>query len=261
MSAPIMPGAEPISIVNGSDGVLLVHGYAGTPREVSDLALVFAQAGFSVEVPLLPGHGTAFEEILTTTWTDYADAIDAAYQKLAAHCQNIVVGGLSLGGSLATWLVLQHPTIAGLISINGIFKLPDIVTREMISNVLANGILFFPVPGVSLKDPKQAAKLISYGKTPVAPMLSILEALEGIEVSLGEVRCPVLCFTSLLDRGSPNANRLLIKGVSGSVENVILERSEHVATLDFDKDILEAHALDFVQKLVQESPFQCAAAE
>src|SRR5687767_14302407 len=69
--SPIIPGAEPWSAVGGPNGVLVVHGFTGNPQSMRPLAEAFAAAGFTVELPLLPGHGTVIEDMIPTRWADW----------------------------------------------------------------------------------------------------------------------------------------------------------------------------------------------
>ena len=116
-----MPGAEPFSAPGGPHGALVVHGFTGTPQSMRGLAEAFAAAGYAVELPLLPGHGTSVDDMATTTFADWSEAVARAYEELAARCDLVVVAGLSMGATLATWLAVRHPEIAGLVVINGAF--------------------------------------------------------------------------------------------------------------------------------------------
>ena len=80
MTAPIMPGADPWSAPGGPHGVLVLHGFTGNPQSMRPLAEALAKAGLTVDMPLLPGHGTAVEDMLPTRWEDWSSAADAAYR-------------------------------------------------------------------------------------------------------------------------------------------------------------------------------------
>lgn len=248
MSTPIISGAEPVSIVGGPNGaVLLLHGYMGTVQTVRDWAMAFAQAGFAVEAPLLPGHGTSAEEMADTQWSDYVDCAEGFYRGLVERYQRVFVGGLCLGGPLAAEIAARHPeTTAGLIVINGNFKLPDQWKASSMKGLLSTNRRFFPwFRGQTVEDP-DAPPLIGYEMSPLAPMLSLKPALVELWQHLGEIHCPVLVFTSLLDTVlSPGENEPWFEEVSGPVEHVLLERSRHVATLDYDKGIIEARSIAF----------------
>src|ERR1700712_3791468 len=98
--AQLMPGAEPWEAAgSGSSadvGVLVLHGFTGNPQSMRPLAEAFAAVGFTVSLPLLPGHGTQVEDMLATRWTDWSAAAEDAYQWLAARCRTVIVPGLSM---------------------------------------------------------------------------------------------------------------------------------------------------------------------
>src|SRR5579862_2150885 len=109
MTAPILEGAEPASFPGGPHGVLVLHGFTGNPVSMRPLAEAIAAQGHTVELPLLPGHGTAVEDMLPTRWDDWSAAAEAAYDELAGRCDAVAVAALSMGGTLACWLATRHP--------------------------------------------------------------------------------------------------------------------------------------------------------
>src|SRR5579863_756488 len=120
----MMPGAEPFSASNGPNGVLVLHGFTGNPGSMRSLAEAFADAGFSVDLPLLPGHGTSVEDMLQTSWDDWSSAAEAAYESLAARCDRTLVAGLSMGGTLSLWLASRHPELGGVVVVNPLVEPP-----------------------------------------------------------------------------------------------------------------------------------------
>ena len=262
MSTPILPGAGPISIEGSKGGVLLLHGYTSTVQPLRDLALAFARAGFAVEAPLLPGHGTTVEELAETTWSDYLSTSEASYQKLAARHKHVFVGGLCLGADLAGHLATVYPEIAGLLVINGPFKSPKGGNREIWRQMLNAGKHFFTwsTPPVYVEDPTAPA-IIAYNKVPIAPMASLLDACIALGHNLDKIHCPVLVFTSLLDSSAtPEESKPWVEQVSGPAEHILLERSNHIATLDYDKALLEARSTEFALAITRgEQPQKKAA--
>jgi len=264
MSAPIIPGAEPVSIAASSQdaAVLLLHGYMGTVQTVRNWALAFAQAGFAVEAPLLPGHGTSHEDMVDTQWSDYVDYSDAVYKKLAARYERVFVGGLCMGGPIAASVVTRHPEVAGLLSINGSFQLPRHWNSSFLREMLKDNRIFFQwFRGQTMEDPA-APPLIVYDLAPIAPMLTLRASLEAVYEQLSEVRCPVLAFTSRLDTvlEPDESEPAWLKQFSGPVEHIFLERSRHLATLDYDKEIIETRSVEFVQEILQGKPNQVSPA-
>ena len=120
---PVLPGAEPYSNDGNTVGVLLCHGYTGTPQGLRPWAEHLAGAGYTVRLPLLPGHGTTWQELGRTRWQDWYAEVDTAFRELRASCDHVFVAGLSMGGLLSTKLALDHgPRVSGLILVNPIFK-------------------------------------------------------------------------------------------------------------------------------------------
>ena len=245
--SPIIPGAEPYSAQGGPDGVLVLHGFTGNPQSMRPLAERFAADGHAVELPLLPGHGTALEDMIPTRWSDWSAAAEAAYLDLAGRVRLVAVAGLSMGATLAMWLTIRHPEIAGLVVVNPAIDPPAEVFREALRGAVDAGTEVMPAIGSDIADPDTVE--LAYPGTPIAAVLSMFEAQDEVAARLSEVRCPVLIFTSSQDHVVPPVSSdVLAGGVSGSVERVSLERSYHVATLDYDRADIERRAADWVAK-------------
>lgn len=81
-------------------GLLLVHGFTGSPWEMRDIGLHLAQSGARVFGVRLPGHGTTAEDLAKRSYEEWLDAVNAGYQFLAEECDQIVGVGLSTGALL-----------------------------------------------------------------------------------------------------------------------------------------------------------------
>jgi carboxylesterase len=101
MPAPVLAGAEAATYAGGPSGVVVIHGFTGSPHSMRPLAEAIARAGFAVELPRLPGHGTVLEDLLPVGWSEWSAAVEAVYQDLASRCDRVAVVGLSMGGALA----------------------------------------------------------------------------------------------------------------------------------------------------------------
>jgi carboxylesterase len=245
---PVLPGAEPFSAPGGPNGALVLHGFTGCPQSMRGLAEAFAGAGFAVELPRLPGHGTSIDDMLQTEWSDWAGHAEATYNDLAGRCDKVVVAGLSMGGTLTVWLAEHHPEIAGIVLVNPAIEPPAESFREMLRGILESGSTVMPAVGDDIADPDQTE--LAYDATPVPCLLSLCEADDEIAAALGTVECPVLLMNSPQDHVvPPSSSDVLAAGVSGPVERVTLERSYHVATLDYDKDDIERRAVEFAKKV------------
>jgi carboxylesterase len=257
MSTPaVMPGADAWShhAVAPSDGrapgALVLHGFTGNPESMRSLAETFAAEGFHVELPRLPGHGTTIEDMLGTTWADWSGEVEAAYQRLAERAGPIVVAGLSMGGSLTLWTGLQHPDVAGLVCVNPATQpqAPDV--RALLDEMLAGGTEVMPGIGSDIADPDSHES--AYDGAPLRPLISLVDdGLAPIVGRYGELTMPLLLFTSRQDHVvEPTQSEYLAGVYGGPVDHRWLERSYHVATMDFDRDVINVEAAEFAKRVV-----------
>jgi carboxylesterase len=250
MSHPVLPGAEPLSHVgDGPHGALVIHGYTGNPSSMRELAEAFAAAGFHVEMPRLPGHGTHVDDMLPTRWPDYVAEVERAYQALAARADKVVVAGLSMGGALTLRMGADHPQIAGLICINAAtapIGLEEMV--PMMNDLLAQGVEVAPGIGSDIADPDVSES--AYEGAPVRAMLSLIDALGELTAEYPTMNIPLLILASPQDHVVPPAHQdYLAEHYGGPVERVALERSYHVATQDFDKHVILDASISFAEKV------------
>ena len=249
MTATILPGAEPYFAAGDERGALVLHGFTGSPQSMRGLASALARAGLTVELPLLPGHGTDVADMAATGWADWSAAADASYVELAARCRSVVVVGLSMGGGLSLWLAERHPEIAGLVLVNPLVVAPDADTVAFIDSLIEAGDEL--APGIGSDISLEGASELAYSEVPLRAVRSLFDAAAAIEQGLGSVTCPVLLFSSVQDHVvDPASGDRLIERAGGPVERVRLERSFHVATLDHDRDEIEARTVAFVADLL-----------
>jgi carboxylesterase len=227
--------------------VLVLHGFTGNPQSMRGLAQAFATAGFAVELPLLPGHGTSVDDMIGTRWADWVAAAERAYEGLAARSGRVLVAGLSMGGTLTLELASRHPEIAGIVCVNPLIDVTDPVA-DFARQALESGTDRIESIGNDVADPDQREK--AYDATPLAPLLSMWEGANDLRGRLEQVTCPLLLLTSPQDHVVRPVDSDVVAGaVSGPVERVPLERSYHVATLDFDRGLIEERAVAFARKL------------
>ena len=227
-----MQGCEPWSAEGGSNGVLVLHGFTGNPQSMRPLAQAFAAAGFTVDLPLLPGHGTAVEDMIPTRWDDWSGAAEAHFQALAARCDRVLVAGLSMGGALTCWLAERHPHLPGIVLVNPMVQAPAVELIEGGQALLDAGVA--TIDGIGSDIKKEGPVEAAYPGTPLAAGLSLFEAVADIGAHLGE--------DHVVD---PVNGDVLETAVRGPVERIVLEDSYHVATLDNDAPRIEARAVEF----------------
>ena len=241
-----MKGCEPFSAAGGNDGVLVLHGFTGSPYSVRPLGEALADRGYTVELPLLPGHGTDVADLVPIVWSDLTAAAEAAFEELSTRCARVAVAGLSMGGGLAVRIAQRRPEVAALVLVNPLVQPMAAELRQGARDLLAAGTEM--IDGVANDICRQPVDEYGYSSVPIAAAISLMDGLEEVAAKLSGVTCPVLVLTSRQDHvvTTDNSTRL-VSEVSGPVEQVWLERSYHVATLDFDADVIEAEACRFLE--------------
>lgn len=243
----LIPGAEPWFHEGGPAGVLVLHGFTGNPSSMRELAEGLAEAGFTVDLPRLPGHGTTVEDMIETGWDDWIGHAEARYAALAERCQQVVVVGLSMGGALTAWLGSEHQDIAGLVCINAVVSVPEGM-RDAVTEVLASGADRFAGIGSDIAMP--GIEESAYADTPLAPLLTMFDAADKLGDRLARITSPVLVITSAQDHVAPPENSdIIANSVSGPVERLTAEHSYHVVTMDYDKQMVIDATVEFTRKV------------
>ncbi len=245
-----MPGCAPISHRNGAPtGVVVVHGFTGNPSSMRGVAEAMIAAGHDLELPRLPGHGTTIEEMITTGWTDWLAETVRVVDEITERVDRVVLIGQSAGGTLALATAFGRSDVAGVVCINPATCVRDEATMAMVDELIEDGFEIVPGEGSDIADPDSFD--IAYDGTPLRPLKSLIDdGIVPITDRFGELTVPLRLFTSRQDHVvPPSDSEHLASSWGGPVEHTWLERSYHVATLDHDRDIVIAGAVDFVRSV------------
>ena len=246
----ILPGAEPFDHDGSDIGVLLCHGFTGTPQSLRPWGEYLADRGYSVRLPLLPGHGTTRHEMNRTRWEDWYACVDAAFRELHEDCERVVVCGLSMGGALALQLAQGHgPRISGLVLVNPAVKFDD--PRTLLLPVLKHVVGSLAGVGNDIK--KAGVTELAYTRTPLKAAHSQLIAWQSVVRDLPEVTQPVLLLRSPQDHVVPaSSSALILSRISSlDVTEILLEDSYHVATIDNDAQRIFDESAKFIERTTQ----------
>jgi carboxylesterase len=229
-------------------GVLLSHGFTGSPTSMVPWGQYLAEQGYAVSVPLLPGHGTTWQEMNTTTFDDWYSSLEQDFEKLRARTDVVVVGGLSMGGCLAISLAAHHPKdVAGLVLVN-----PAVAsTNKQLLAVPALKYLVKGMPAIGNDIKKPGVSEHAYPKTPLKALHSMIRAWKQVRDDLPRVTAPVLLFRSAEDHVvDPSSARIILYNVSSrDATERVLANSYHVATLDNDAPQIFEESAEFIRRV------------
>jgi carboxylesterase len=245
----VMPGAEPWAADGDATGILVLHGFTGSPKSVTPWAQRLAEQGWTVRVPRLPGHGTTWQEMNLTTWEDWYGEADRALRELQQRCTTVFVMGLSMGGSLTLRLAEEHgDAIRGIVLVN-----PAVHSERPDRHLLPLLQRFIPsFPGISNDIAKPGQDEGAYTKIPLKAAHSLSHLWKLVKADIAKVDQPLLLFRSAQDHvvEPSNAAFILEHVSSADAREVVLMDSYHVATLDHDAEIIVTDSIAFVRGLI-----------
>ncbi|MGI8576376.1 MAG: alpha/beta hydrolase [Nocardioidaceae bacterium] len=225
--------AEPFHVEGGPVGVLLLHGFTGSPVSMRPWAEHLAKQGWAVNVPLLPGHSTGWQQLNKTRWHDWYAEASRAFDLLRVRCEHVVVAGLSMGGTLALRLAEQRAeTVAGLVLVN-----PSVSsTHKRLIAVPLLKHLVGSLAGIGNDIKMPGVDEHCYERVPLKALDSLRSAWKVTCNDLPKITSPLLLFRSVEDHVvEPLSAQLITQRVSSrDVSERLLADSYHVATLDND---------------------------
>ena len=230
-------------------GVLLLHGFTGSPASMRPWGEFLATKGYAVEVPLLPGHGTRWQDLNETTWRDWYTAAEDALDRMLAANHRVLVGGLSMGAALALMLAANRGhDVAGVISVNVSVDNKD--PRRFALPLLKRITPSFP--GIVDDIKKPGVTEIGYDRMPLNAAHSMLDFYRTLQPLLPQVTQPLLVLCSTEDHvADPGSHQKVLESVSSiDVIEKMLPNSYHVATLDNDAPTIFEESVKFVHAVV-----------
>lgn len=253
------PGAEPWSASgHGSRariGVVVVHGFTANPIGTRPLGQALAAAGYRVEVPCLPGHGTSPRDLATTSYDDWFDAVERITMHLVDHHDAVAVVGHSMGGAIALDLAARRPDLVdALVTIN-----PQVLDRPgplaALSPALSRVVPFLPRTLVGLPVDDLARTDVEEGAYRIVSTraaTSLLSQLGRIRGTLIDVVAPLLVVRSTQDHTVDPANARHVMEMVGSrdLRELRCERSYHVPQLDHDAELVEGGVIGFLDDVL-----------
>ncbi|MFF1697262.1 alpha/beta hydrolase [Streptomyces sp. NPDC058257] len=245
---PVLPGAEPYRHEGGEVGVLLCHGFTGSPQSLRPWAEYLADRGLTVSLPLLPGHGTRWEDMQITGWQDWYAEVERELRGLLERCTDVFVFGLSMGGALTLRLAAKHgDEVRGIVLVNPANKVHGLAAHAL---PLARHLVP-STKGIASDIALEGSLEIGYDRVPLHAAHSMRRFFQRLDRELPQVTQPLLLLHSPQDHVVPpvDSARILSRVSSTDVTETLLEQSYHVATLDHDADRIFEESYAFIGRL------------
>ena len=231
---------------NSRIGVLLVHGFTGAPPSMRPWGEFLLSKGYTVRVPLLPGHGTKPEDLNRVKWQEWPAKVQSELEELLLVCDQVFICGLSMGGGTTLYIAEENnDRLNGLILVNPMIHIPYVYPP--IGYLISRFKKMRTSVGNDIKRPGITEH--GYDATPMIGVYQLLLMLKIVRKSLSKITIPVQLFHSVEDHTLPVSNTEIIMGELGSVNKSRIElvNSYHVATLDYDQELIYQNSLTFIQ--------------
>jgi carboxylesterase len=251
VTGQVIQGAEAFRIDRGPVGVLLQHGFTGCPASMRPMGEWLASNGISVMAPRLPGHGTTWQELEGTTWEQWVAESESAIEALSRRCSTVIAVGLSMGGAIVLHLGATRPdTLTGVVAVNPVVKRPDLALAPLAR------LFTRTVKAIGGDINKSGVEEIHYERTPLKAAAQLGRFLKVVWAELPSMRLPLLVFSSVEDHLVKPVNSKLVMERAGSdrKELIRLTNSYHVATLDYDAELIFDRVLRFARTLSGDAP-------
>jgi carboxylesterase len=242
VKSQVIVGAEDFFLAGNSIGIVLCHGFNGTPQSVKDVGEELANNGYTVYAPRLTGHGTTIFDMEKATYHDWIADIQQAYHLVKETCERVFIIGQSMGGALALHTATEVDC-DGVLTINAALSVPE---YESLQNKSEPRFMKEGKPDIKNTE----AIEITYDQVPLNAISQLLDVMNIAKQQLQQVKCPAMIFVSPEDHVVPaHCSYDIFDCISSTQKELVpLQQSYHVATLDYDQDIIIQHIVEFIQR-------------
>lgn len=261
----VIVGAAPFQLGHGGRGLLLLHGFGDTPQSVRGFAQALHGNGWTVRIPLLPGHGRSLREFSRSRAADWIGAARAELAALERECTPVAVVGQSMGAALGMIVAAESDRVRALVALAPYLHMPPGATALARFHVPAS--LFLPYArsrtDASILDPVARGHALGFGLTTPRLLAELATVVEQARAAASALRLPSLMLQGESDPRIPRdvatANFALLGG-----EPKVLQwfgRSGHVISADYERDVAARATLDWLEQYVPAEPGDVAHPE
>jgi len=221
-------------------GFLLIHGFTATTVEVSCLGEFLNDKGYSVFMPLLPGHGTTPEDLNLKKHQDWYDCVEEAYRFLSSRVDHIIAGGESMGAVLTLHLAAAHPEIKTLLLYSPALIVPILKKSRW---------LRWLQPVITKGNYDDEMPWQGYTVYPLKAAYEFYKLQRIVIQELSDIKIPLAIFHGFYDRTIAHDISDFIFTRVGSKEKKIfhMENSGHVMLLDREFDRIAQLTLEHLK--------------
>ncbi len=247
--SPIMKNSRAlVRIINPDRGVLLLHGFKGSPSEMKYLGERVSARGYSISIPRLPGHGTVIHDLTRVTGRDWLTAAREALVELASQCREVSVVGLSMGGILTLLLARDHPVKKiVLLSAPRTLREKSIYLAPLIGTFVKILWQEDATKGLASEEARLVHECYSEG-TPIRQSWHLFRLIQRAMKALPFIDAEALIIQSAGDEVIPSDSMEYIYSRIGSLkkEKFLLKKSNHAVTADLEKELVAEQVLAFL---------------
>lgn len=250
----IVRGAEPIWLrASPTHAVLLLHGFNDTPQSVSKLAAALHRAGWTVRVPLLPGHGRSLSAMASGRARAWRAHARAELHGLQAAYETVVIVGQSMGGALAVELAVEDPAVPALVLLAPFIGVPRAMSLKFTASWLLQPLFPYRVSTGgerSIHDPEARAQTLGKGVVTARVLHELQTVAQGAEAALPHVQAPTLYLQSVEDNRirAEDARRNFARLGSEKRRQQWLTGCGHVITADYRRDEVAQQTIEWIER-------------
>jgi carboxylesterase len=237
----------------------MLHGLGGGPYEFAPVTEALRAAGLEVMAPVLPGHEGTGRVMPASTWREWREAAGRELAALSDRAGPTAVAGFSTGGTISLALAAEEPErVARLVLVCPFLAVRHYRFLGPRPETLLNagwgrwiGQIPRRWPATKSREARRAvgrATTHRFRTFSLHATRSALELIERVRGMVDRVEAPTLIVQSRRDSTvQPTEAAWLFDRIGAREKELVwLERSDHLAAWDHDRDELIARVAGFL---------------